>query len=401
MIEEEMLERHQCMVYKIANKYRKRANAVHGFEDIVSAGTMGLLHSVRNFDPSFGYTFSTYAYPNIHGYIRRMLRDGRDPVKYGRGIKDRAYAFFVKTGGKHELKDITPELIQKELDTTYEWAFEIFEYMHMYNPTPIDKEINGDGGKVMSFHELLPDKRSEDAFNSILLEDLISKLPSEQQQLIIKFHLEGMTQTEIGNKCGVSQVQVSRLLTKALRQLVELGADVPETKDDNIKNNKGLSTMTEKTVEKIAAKESKKRAPGAQRVGDHDEAIRLLQTTDKRVAEIVELTGVPNSTGYLYQRKYRAKRKTKRMAGNYKPTAEQEIAATIAPEIDEPETVSLNVPEDVPENTADSSAGPHVEYSKFSIVAEGTPSEVRAKFEQIMHGLELLGLEKVKIRIIV
>ena len=178
---------------------RRFANRGVEMEDLCQIGSIGLLKAIDKFDPSFEVCFSTYAVPMIAGEIRRFLRSEG----------------MVRENGR----DPTLAEIAGELDVTVE---EIVEAMESgAEVESLQKTIYQGENHDISLMDRIPEKENgqEKLLNRIFLEELLGRLPAKERQLIYMRYFQDMTQAQIAGKLGISQVQVSRMEKKILRQM--------------------------------------------------------------------------------------------------------------------------------------------------------------------------------------
>ena len=176
---------------------RRFANRGVEMEDLCQIGSIGLLKAIDKFDPSFEVCFSTYAVPMIAGEIRRFLR----------------------SEGMVKVRDPTLAEIAGELDVTVE---EIVEAMESgAEVESLQKTIYQGENHDISLMDRIPEKENgqEKLLNRIFLEELLGRLPAKERQLIYMRYFQDMTQAQIAGKLGISQVQVSRMEKKILRQM--------------------------------------------------------------------------------------------------------------------------------------------------------------------------------------
>ena len=182
---------------------RRFANRGVEMEDLCQIGSIGLLKAIDKFDPSFEVCFSTYAVPMIAGEIRRFLRS--------EGVRER----LERENGR----DPTLAEIAGELDVTVE---EIVEAMESgAEVESLQKTIYQGENHDISLMDRIPEKENgqEKLLNRIFLEELLGRLPAKERQLIYMRYFQDMTQAQIAGKLGISQVQVSRMEKKILRQM--------------------------------------------------------------------------------------------------------------------------------------------------------------------------------------
>ena len=196
------------LVWSIVRRYMGRGT---DSEDLFQIGIMGLIKAIDKFDLSYQVKFSTYAVPMIAGEIRRFLRD--DGIVKVRRESD----LFRQRKGReptvNELQEctgMTPEEIVQAMDFSVE-------------VDSIDRTVRQSDGSEISLLDRLQveNTRTEELLNRVMLEQLLAELPEKERRLIIMRYLQDRSQTEVARMMGVSQVQVSRLEKKILKQMRE------------------------------------------------------------------------------------------------------------------------------------------------------------------------------------
>ncbi|MGV8145715.1 MAG: RNA polymerase sporulation sigma factor SigF [Alkaliphilus sp.] len=216
---QEILVTHNLgLVRSIIKKFTNRG---YDKEDIFQIGCVGLIKAIKKFDTSYGVKFSTYAVPMIIGEIKRFLRDD-GMIKVSRSLKQTAtkikYSkeeFSKKIGREPTLKEIAEDLnITKEeiviaLDSSIQP-----EYLH--------NVIYQDEGDPVYLVDKIEDKNvieDEEIIDRIMLKNIISMLGQRERQIIVLRYFNDKTQTEIAEILGISQVQVSRIEKKILKNM--------------------------------------------------------------------------------------------------------------------------------------------------------------------------------------
>ena len=192
------------------------------YEELYSAGCMGLVKAVKAFDKSRGVRFSTYAVPMIIGEIKRYLRDD-GILKVSRSLKENHYRIY-------QVREALTRRLERE-PTTGEMAAEMgisIEELVMTMESgaeveSLHKTIYQGEGTEISLMDKLPEKenRQEKALDRIFLEEILGTLEAKERRLIYMRYFQNMTQMEIAHELGVSQVQVSRMEKRILRSLQE------------------------------------------------------------------------------------------------------------------------------------------------------------------------------------
>lgn len=199
---------------------KKFLNRGYEYEDLFQIGCIGLIKAVKNFNTDFNVRFSTYAVPMIIGEIKRFLRDD-GLIKVSRNMKETGKKVKIAKERltKQYGREVTIEEISKELCISSEDI--VMSLESLSSPEYLYDTIHQDDGSPV----LLIDKISEDkdyggeVVDKVALKDLISTLDSKARQVIMLRYFKDMTQSQIAEKLGISQVQVSRIEKKVLKYL--------------------------------------------------------------------------------------------------------------------------------------------------------------------------------------
>ena len=213
----QLVEENVGLVWSIVKRFHNRGAEM---EDLFQVGSIGLLKAIDKFDTSFEVKFSTYAVPMISGEIKRFLRDD-GMIKVSRSLKELSYkAYFVKERLQELLhRDPTLEEIAIELGVEKEelvMALEASgEVESLHKPI-----YQKDGNHTLLMDKLEEKEGKEDSIiNHIVLGQLLEQLGREERQLIYLRYFANQTQSQVGAKLGISQVQVSRLEKRILQNL--------------------------------------------------------------------------------------------------------------------------------------------------------------------------------------
>ncbi len=214
--EEELVKNNLRLVYSIAYRFQGRG---YDNEDLFQIGAMGLIKAIHKFDTSHNVKFSTYAVPLIAGEIKRFLRDD-SMIKISRSLKESAIkgkryqqALRIKLG-----REPTMEEISEESGISTEVLIEAFDaVMPVDTITPTTSD-----GEEKEF-KIKDDKNQEDKIiDKLMLKEGINKLEERERQVVIMRYFDGKTQSEVAEKIGVSQVQVSRIERATVEKLKRL-----------------------------------------------------------------------------------------------------------------------------------------------------------------------------------
>ncbi len=198
------------LVYAIAKRYR---DCPIDEDDARQLGAIGLLKAIRRFDPGYGVCFSTYAVPLIAGEIKRFLRDD-GAIKYSRTIKELSVSVRRLQAAYPELSvlALAKALSVGEADIVAALASGA-------HPQSLDEpdRITGE-----PFGCSLPVESKEgEADNRLLIEALMASLDERERLILDLRYRRELTQSEVGKRLGISQVQVSRLEKRILLRLRE------------------------------------------------------------------------------------------------------------------------------------------------------------------------------------
>ncbi len=202
---------------------RRFANRGHEMEDLFQIGSIGLIKSIDKFDTSFDVRFSTYAVPMITGEIKRFLRDD-GMIKVSRTLKETANKVRItreilnnRMNREPTINEIADEIgiAEEEIVMALESNAEV-ESLH--------KTIyQGDGNAIFLIDKLVEKKdENESLIDRLALKEVLESLDEKEQEIIKLRYFEEKTQTEIAKVMGISQVQVSRLEKKILKNMRDM-----------------------------------------------------------------------------------------------------------------------------------------------------------------------------------
>lgn len=181
-------------------------------EDIYQIGVIGLIKAVSNFDEDKGFMFSTFATHKIIGEVKREIRDNGKAVRFPRGANEIAIKII-----KQERKDtITVEEIMEEFGVDNNYAMMVINRI-FYNTVSGDMTISDETRSTI--FDTIEDSSlnvESDALNPVELEQRLSVL-GERDRYVMELGLEGLTQSQIADVVGVSQMQISRIMKKSLK----------------------------------------------------------------------------------------------------------------------------------------------------------------------------------------
>lgn len=227
-----MITENVGLVWSIVRRFLGRG---YDAEDLFQIGTIGLMKAIDKFDLTYDVQFSTYAVPMITGEIKRFLRDD-GLVKVSRTMKENAWKIHQvseklekELGREATLDEIAAaaELKREDVVMALEAGAEVESiYRTVYQGEGneiylVDQVVQGNtaGAGQISGNSSHGDPEKDKLLDHILLEELLSGLTEQEQQLIRMRYFEDRTQIEVAKEMGISQVQVSRMEKKILLKL--------------------------------------------------------------------------------------------------------------------------------------------------------------------------------------
>ncbi|HKN97878.1 MAG TPA: SigB/SigF/SigG family RNA polymerase sigma factor [Pseudonocardiaceae bacterium] len=216
---DELVTGHLPLAAHIARRFAHRGQPV---EDLEQVARLGLIHAVDRFDPSLGHTFLAFAIPTVTGEIRRYFRDHTWTVSVPRKLRDRHLAITAT------VEQLTQELgraprprqIAERLGIAVADVYEGVQAGLAYRPDSLDRTERDDDhapATVTSLAEV--DTGLELVDNRETLYQALSLLPARDSHIVIMRFYNDMTQTQIAECLGISQMQVSRRLSSILERL--------------------------------------------------------------------------------------------------------------------------------------------------------------------------------------
>jgi RNA polymerase sigma-B factor len=220
-LRDEVVEDHMPYARHIAHRYGRGGVSEEDFEQVAF---LGLVKAVDNFDPEYGTGFLGYATPMIIGEIKRCFRDTTWSVHVPRRMQELSGALrkaVEALSGELGREPTIPELAA-HLDATEEEIVQAVDASEAYTTASLDHPV-GDDEQGASLGELLgrDDPGFELTIDREVLKGLVARLGERDKRILLLRYFRGMTQAEIGAELGVSQMQVSRLLTRILGELRE------------------------------------------------------------------------------------------------------------------------------------------------------------------------------------
>ncbi|WP_405996251.1 SigB/SigF/SigG family RNA polymerase sigma factor [Streptomyces sp. NBC_00986] len=218
-----LIEMNLSLVRYAAARFRSRSN--NEMEDIVQVGTIGLIKAIDRFELSRQVEFTSFAVPYIVGEIKRFFRDTSWAVHVPRRLQEARVELAKATEELRSRLGRTPTTreLSELMCLTEEEVIEARKASNGYTSSSLDAALSSDAGA--EGETVLADVIGEDDPGLELVDDLsslaplIAQLDERERKIIHMRYVEERTQAEIGEELGISQMHVSRLISRMLRRL--------------------------------------------------------------------------------------------------------------------------------------------------------------------------------------
>ena len=212
---EKMIELNNGLIWSIAKRFTGRG---YELEDLYQIGCIGMIKSIKKFDFKFGVKFSTYAVPYILGEIKKFLRDdgiikvSRSIKELGIKIKEIEKEYVLKKGESIYVKKLSDLLKVPEVDIVS--AIEASKQVESIN-----EEVYEDG-KSTKIDKIVSNRDEQGKIiDKIVLNEMVNSLKERDKKIIVLRFYKEKTQTQVAKILGISQVQVSRIEKRILKDL--------------------------------------------------------------------------------------------------------------------------------------------------------------------------------------
>jgi RNA polymerase sigma-B factor len=219
-IREELVRRYLPFAKNLALRYR---GASESFDDLLQVASLGLVNAIDRFDPARGAPFTAFASPTILGELKRHFRDRVWTVRVPRGLHDRMAEVekaISELTVQLQRSPSVPEIAEKlEVDPTD--VLEVLEANHNRRPLSLDRPVGGEESEESPAAEWVGDVDAgfELVENKMALEKALPNL-DERERLVLQLRfVEDMTQSQIAERIGHSQMHVSRILRRTLERI--------------------------------------------------------------------------------------------------------------------------------------------------------------------------------------
>jgi RNA polymerase sigma-B factor len=215
-----LVRMHLPLVEHLARRFRNRGEPL---DDLTQVATIGLIKSVDRFDPDRGVEFSTYATPTVVGEIKRHFRDKGWAVRVPRRLQELRLSLTTATAELSQLHGRSPTVheLAEKLAISEEEVLEGLESANAYSTLSLDVPDTDDESPAVADTLGAEDEALEGVEYRESLKPLLEDLPPREKRILLLRFFGNMTQSQIAQEVGISQMHVSRLLARTLAQLRE------------------------------------------------------------------------------------------------------------------------------------------------------------------------------------
>jgi RNA polymerase sigma-B factor len=219
---EELVERFLPLARQLARRYQRTNEPL---DDLMQVASVGLVKAIDRFDPARGTAFSTYAVPTILGELKRYFRDSGWAVHVPRGMQERVMKLDTTAQELHRKlgRSPSPKELAQELELSEEEVLEAMEAASAYDAVSLEQQRSDtdNGSSSDTFQDKLgtEEERYELVEYGATIAPTLKALSARERLILHLRFVEDMTQSEIAERIGVSQMHVSRLIRRSLARL--------------------------------------------------------------------------------------------------------------------------------------------------------------------------------------
>jgi RNA polymerase sigma-B factor len=218
-LRDELVEEHAPLAQFLARRFANRGEPI---DDLVQVALVGLLKAVERFDPDRGLQFSTFATPTILGELKRHFRDRGWAVRVPRRVQELHLQLgrVVAALGQERGRSPTPREVAERAGVSEEEVLEAMEAGSLYRLVSLDgPATRDDEASELAAGLGEDDPEFEQIERRAELDVMLGVLPDRERRIVELRFFDGLTQSEIAERVGVSQMHVSRLLARSLEML--------------------------------------------------------------------------------------------------------------------------------------------------------------------------------------
>ncbi len=216
-VREELVERYLPLARHLARRFVGRGETI---DDLIQVADLGLLNAIDRFDPDRGVQFTTFAAVTITGELKRHFRDRGWSVRVPRSLQESALLVHRTLESLWQELGRSPTIaeIAEGADLTEEAVIEAMDAIQAYSPASLDAAVSDDGtpmGETVGHAD--PSFEVAEGWASVA--PALEKLPDRERRILYLRFFKGMTQTEIAQQIGISQMHISRLIAQSLDRI--------------------------------------------------------------------------------------------------------------------------------------------------------------------------------------
>lgn len=225
---DDLINQHLPLARRLAMRYRYTSEPI---DDLVQVASMGLVLAAQRYDPERGASFPSFAVPTIVGELRRHIRDHGWSTRVPRSVQEnvlRVAAAADDLSARHG-RSPTPGELARETGLDVDGVLEAMLATAAYEATSLDSTYDGDDDRSEPAVTVGVDEEGyEQVEQAAVLWPAVRSLPTAERTVVALRFLGDLTQSQIAERIGVSQMQVSRLLRRALDHISESTGVLPE-----------------------------------------------------------------------------------------------------------------------------------------------------------------------------
>jgi RNA polymerase sigma-B factor len=217
---EELVRRFLPLARRLARRYERGSEPL---DDLVQVASVGLVKAIDRFETEHGANFSSYAVPTILGELKRHFRDSGWALHVPRGMQERVLR--INEAVEHLSGELgrspNPREVAAEINVPVEEVLEAMEAGAAYDTVSLDAPLRSSDDESTTYADSLgeTDGRFNVVEHSATLGRAMQALPERERMILYLRFAEGLTQVEIADRIGISQMHVSRLIRRALERL--------------------------------------------------------------------------------------------------------------------------------------------------------------------------------------
>lgn len=223
---DQLLKRYEALAYSLARRYEHKGENI---EDLQQVAMLGLVQAINRFSEKYNRSFATFAIPTINGELKRYFRDKTWSVRVPRSIQE--LSLKIEPAQEHLLgalgRQPTEQEIAEYLEVSIHQIEEAKLALNSYNTLSLNAPVNNEqeSGERIDFTGKIEPKYVQTE-TKMVIDELLACLSKQEQQIIQSRFYQDKSQVEISQELGISQMQVSRTLKRALLKLAKEGKHI-------------------------------------------------------------------------------------------------------------------------------------------------------------------------------